>query len=133
MTLRSLLEQNRSLDLYYGATKGAIASPSHELAFFAGDPRTTGVELDSAGGYARVLILNNGTNWPAAAGGAKTSAEQTFPTSTAAWSDVATHWQLFATDTGEPGDCGALDVEVSVDAASTIVKRTVTVFYNPTF
>lgn len=138
MTLRSTLEKDRALDLYYGANKGAIASASHQLALFAGDPRTTGVEMDSVGAYARVTILNNGTNWPAASAGAKTCAEQTFPTSTAAWTvggfaAAATHWQLFAVDTGEAGDCGPLDGDVLVTQAGVIVKRTVTVFYNPVF
>lgn len=131
MTLLSTVEQNRSLDLFYGANKGAIASAAHELALYAGDPRTTGTELTSTGGYAAVTVTNNGTNWPAASGGAKTSAVQTFPTSTAAWSDIATHFALRDSVTGDIADCGPLDAEVAVDAAGIVVTRQVTVFYNP--
>ena len=136
MSLLSTTEQNRSLDLFYGASKGAIASAAHHLCLYAGDPRTVGVEMDSAGGYTPVTVTNNGTNWPAAAAGAKTSAVQTFATSTGEWTAggdqvPATHFALKDSVTGNIADCGPLDAEVSVDAAGTVVTRQVTVFYNP--
>jgi hypothetical protein len=109
MALVSIAEQNLSLDLYYGANKGSIAASAHELALFVGDPSLgTSTELTSAGGYARVTVANDGTNWPAAAAGAKTSAAVTFADSTDAWSGVPTHWQLFNVDTGEMGDSGVI-------------------------
>jgi hypothetical protein len=133
MSLLSTTEQNRSLDLFYGANKGSIASAAHRLCLYVGDPRTTGTELTSTGGYAAVTVTNDGTNWPAASGGSKTSAEQTFPTSTAAWSDVATHWALKDSVTADIADCGPLDGELSVDGAGIIVRRFVTVYYNSIF
>lgn len=133
MTLLSTVEQNRSLNLYYGANRGAIASSSHKLCLYAGDPRTTGAELTSTGGYVAVTVTNNGTNWPAASGGSKTSAVFTFPTSTAAWSDVADYFALKDFTTGDIADCGPLDVEVSVDAVGVVVSLSVTVYYDPNF
>lgn len=137
MALVSIPEQNRSLDLYYGANKGSIASPSHEVALFAGDPLAGGVELDAAGGYARVTVTNDGTTWPGADGGATTSAIVPFATSTDEWTvagspAVATHFQLFATDTGDAGDSGLLGEPISVDAAGVTPPVELTVFYNST-
>lgn len=136
MALVSIAEQNRSLDLYYGANKGSIASPSHEVALYAGDPLAGGVEMDSAGGYARPVIDNDGTGWPGAVGGATTSANVVWGVSTDEWTvagspAVATHFQLFASDTGDAGDSGQLDTPLSVGAAGAVVTRTLTVFYNP--
>lgn len=122
--------QNASLDNDYGATKGANAPASHEVALFDGDPSNGGAELTSTGGYARVTVTNNGTNWPAAADGAKTSATVTFPTATAAWSDTATHFVLFDhADSVTRWDSGLLDNEASVDVAGTVVAATLTVYY----
>ncbi|MBA7580220.1 hypothetical protein ES708_22111 [subsurface metagenome] len=43
----------------------------------------------SGGGYARVAVTNNATNWPAAAGGAKSNGTPiTFPQATADWGTV---------------------------------------------
>jgi hypothetical protein len=133
MALVSIAEQNLSLDLYYGANKGSIAASAHELALFVGDPSLgTSTELTSAGGYARVTVANDGTNWPAAADGAKTSAAVTFADSTDAWSGVPTHWQLFNVDTGDAGDSGVLDptVSFSIDGAGVVVNLTLTIYYD---
>lgn len=43
----------------------------------------------SGGGYARVAITNNSTNWPPAAGGAKANGTDiVFPTATASWGTI---------------------------------------------
>lgn len=120
--------QNKSLDNDYGATRGSNAPASHQLALFAGDPSLDGVELASAGGYARVTIANNGTSWPAAAAGQKTGPGVTFPTSTGAWSDVATHWVLIGSD-GNRWDSGALAEEIDITAAGVTKKVTPTIYY----
>lgn len=134
MTLLSTAAQNKSLDNDYGSSKGANAAASHKVAMYAGDPATTGTELAATGGYAQVTLTNNGTSWPSvAAGGAKTSMQITFPTSTAAWSDVATHFLLLDATTGDEWDSGPLSAELSVDQAGVIAKVTLTVFYNPAF
>lgn len=132
MALVSIEEQNLSLDLYYGASKGAIAASAHNVALFVGDPLAGGTELASTGGYARATVPNNGTSWPAAAGGAKTSTPIVWATSTAAWSGVPTHWQAFNADTGNAGDSGVLDpsTPISVDAAGVTPATALTVYYN---
>ena len=127
MTLLSDAAANASLDFSYGASKAAGAPASHELALFVGDPSLGGTELDASGGYARVTVTNNGTNWPAAANRAKTSAAQAFPTSTGAWSGVATHWALISG--ADTWDTGELDVEIDVTAAGVTPSVAVTVFY----
>jgi hypothetical protein len=142
MALVSVGEQNRSLNLYYGANKGSIASPSHEVALYVGDPSIPadqggGVELDAAGGYVRPVIANDGTTWPGAADGATSSTPVAFDASTGEWTvdgapAVADYFLLIATDTGDAGDSGRLDAPVSVGAAGAVVKPTLTVFYNPT-
>ena len=127
--IRDTAAQNKSLDNDYGATKGANAPASHALALFAGDPSIDGVELSSMGGYARVTITNNGTNWPAATDGEKVCAAQTFPASTAAWSAEATHWALYGSD-GNWWDCGDLPDVVTVAAAGVTVSVTPVVYYS---
>lgn len=132
MALVSIEEQNLSLDLYYGANKGSIAASAHELALFVGDPSLgTSTELTAVGGYARVTIANNGTNWPAATGGAKTSAPVTFADPTGAWPDVPTHWQLFNADTGDAGDSGVIPETspVVVTGAGVGPSLALTVYY----
>lgn len=124
--------QSASLDNDYGATKGANAAAAHEVALFNGDPTQGGTELDSTvGGYARVVLTNNGTNWPAASSGAKTSAAVPFAASTAAWSDTATWFVLFDhADSVTRWDAGLLDSEVSVDAVGDVASPTLTIFYS---
>lgn len=122
--------QNKSLDNDYGSTKGANAPAAHEVALFDGDPTQGGTELTSDGGYARVTLTNNGTNWPAASSGAKTSATVTFPTSTDAWSDTATWFVLYDhADSVTAWDAG-LVAEISVDAAGETPRTTLTIYYS---
>lgn len=131
MTLLSTAAQNASLDNDYGATAGSNAPAAHQVALFSGDPLLGGTELDSTGGYARVVITNDGTTWPGASGGSTTSAAVSFGTSSAAWSDTATHFVLYDDADGTTAwDAGLLDEEIAVDAASTVVETTLTVFYS---
>jgi hypothetical protein len=134
MALLDTAAQNASLDNDYGATKGPNAAAAHQLALFAGDPQAGGVELDNTvGGYARVTITNNGTNWPAASGGAKTATFQAYAASTDAWSAVATHWVLFdAADGTTRWDSGRLDTAISVDGPGETPNVAPTVYYNTT-
>lgn len=122
MALLDVGPRNASLDMSYGALKGTSAAASHQLALFDEDPSNGGVEI-SGGGYARVTVTNNGTNWPAASNGAKTGAVQTFPTSTGAWSTTAKWWCLIdAADGTTRWDARPLSAEVSVTAADVVVK-----------
>lgn len=129
--------QNASLDNDYGATKGPNAATAHQFALYAGDPQLNGVELDAAGGYARVVIPNDGTSWPdAAANGAKTAAPVTLPAATGEWTvggapAVATHFVLIDNADGVTGwDSGRLDSPISVDVAGVTGSASPTVYYN---
>jgi hypothetical protein len=135
MALVSIPAQNASLDNDYGATKGPNAAAAHEVALYAGDPLTGGVELDSAGGYARPVVSNDGTTWAAADGGAKTSAVVTWDVSTAEWTSagdpaVADYFLLIDSATGDFWDSGLLSDPISVDAAGATPSAVLTVFYD---
>jgi hypothetical protein len=128
--LLSAAAQSASLNNDYGANKGVSAPVSHEVALFNGDPVLGGTELAATGGYARVTITNNGTTWPDASAGATTSATVTFPTSTAAWSDTATHFVLYDhADSVTQWDSGLLKDEISVDAAGEAPRAELTIYY----
>lgn len=122
--------RNLTLDADYGATHGTHAPASHTLHLFAGDPKAGGVELDTAvGSYAAPTLTNDATGWPtAAADQSKTAAEVAFATSTAAWSDEATHWALKGAD-GNWWDSDQLPEVVSVTTAGVVVNVTPTVSY----
>jgi hypothetical protein len=120
MGLLSIAAQNATLDHDYGASKAADAPAAFELALFNGDPTLGGVELDAAGGYARVTMASDGTNFPPAENGQKVCAEVTFPTPTDEWTaagvaDTATHWVLFDAATGDAWDYDELTAEVNVE------------------
>lgn len=129
MTLLSAAAQSASLDNDYGASAGANAPVSHEVALFNGDPLLGGTELTSDGGYAAVVVTNNGTNWPGAVDGSTTSALIPFATSTGAWSDTATHFVTRNASTGDLWDSGLLNDEVTVDAAGIDVSIQATIYY----
>ena len=127
MTLLSTAAQNASLDFSYGANKAATAPSSHTLHLFVGDPATTGVELATGGGWSPPTITNSGTNWPAAVAGQKTSAPVVLPTSSDAWSGVATHWLLRAGSVD--WDSGELGEEIDIQQAGVTKTITLTVYY----
>jgi hypothetical protein len=134
MTLLDPAAQSASLDNDYGATKGPNAPASLEVALFTDDPLLGGVELAATGGYARVVVPNDGTTWPAAAsGGSKTSAQVSFGTSTDAWSDVAAWFVLFDHADGVTRwDAQELTDEIVVTAAGTPASVQMTVYYDNT-
>jgi hypothetical protein len=126
MPLRDTAAMNASLDNDYGTTRGPHSPSSHSLALFAGDPMVDGVEL-SGHGYTRPNVL--ATKWLAAADGMKsTDGPVQFANATSAWPDDATHWGLFDGDT--LWDCAPLVEPLSVTAAGTGPRVTVTVFYD---
>ena len=82
--------ENIVLDIFLGAVP--YTPPANvSVALYTtapGDPGG-GVEV-SGGGYARVTLANNLTNWPSAASGAKSNGVTiTFPYATANWGTVA--------------------------------------------
>lgn len=130
MTLLDVGPRNFSLDMSYGSTRGTGSASSHEVALFTADPNQGGVELGSAGGYARATLANNGTSWPSAAsGGMKTSISVSFPSSTGAWSAEAT-WAVLIAAGGVRWDSGPLSQSVLVTEAGVVVQTRIRVFYN---
>lgn len=133
MTLLDPAAQSASLDNDYGATKGPNAPASLQVALFTDDPLLGGVELAAVGGYARAVVPNDGTTWPAAASaGSKSSAVISFGTSTDAWSDTASWFVLFDAATGTRWDDGELADEVAVLTSGTEVTTSLTVYYEST-
>jgi len=78
----------------------------------------TGVVEPAVGAYARVSVVNDYAQWPAAAGGAKSNASTiTFPTATLAWG-VITHFGIFdAAVAGNLLAFGALNTPRDVQAS----------------
>lgn len=85
--------ENKVLDaLLGGAALGAPASGANwHIALFTAAPSDTGGGTEATGGgYARLAVVNNLTNFPAAAGGAKSNAfDLVWAVSTGAWSSSA--------------------------------------------
>jgi hypothetical protein len=74
------------------------------FALFTGvtDGDANNVTQPSGGGYARVAVTNNSTNFPGATSGSgsKSNGTQiTFPTATGSWGTV-THWGVYDAATG---------------------------------
>lgn len=134
MGLKSIAARNASLANDYGASTGPNAAAAHEVAFYAGDPENGGVELDSAGGYVRPLLVNDGTSWAAPAGGAVSSVIVDLPTSTDEWTvggfpAVADYFLLIDSTTGDEWDTGLLAEPISVAAAGETPHAQLTVYY----
>lgn len=85
------------LDYLFGAV--SFTPPAtYYLALFTAAPSDAGGGTEVAGGaYARVSIINNLTNWPAASGDPTTKSNGnpiTFPEATASWG-TPTHFGVF--------------------------------------
>jgi hypothetical protein len=119
MALGSVTAKNRSLSACYGDAHSSVWPATLYLAMFDADPLTTGVELTAGvGGYARLAIDNDSTNFAAPVGGAQANAADfIFPGCTDAWSGTATHWAYMDDPTdGEIHDCGPLDTPFTTSA-----------------
>ena len=80
---------------------------------------STGTEV-SGGSYARKSVMNNATNWPAAAAGAKANGTAiTFVTATASWGTVTHFAILDAATTGNILGWGALTVSKAIGSGDT--------------
>jgi hypothetical protein len=83
------------LDFLFGSGSPA----SYDLALSSTAPAEDGTNITepSGGGYSRLTITNNATNFPASpVGGPKTNGTTfQFPTATASWGAALTHWVLF--------------------------------------
>ena len=96
--------RNISIRSHFGADKGPLALTTMYVALFNGDPEGAGIEPTSAGGYARVAVLNDATLWgtiSASAVSVTTVADITFPAASGLYSQAAlTHWAIFDNSAG---------------------------------
>ena len=115
----STTAKNTVLTSLVGSSKAAGAPGTLYLALYDGNPTTTGAELGTSGGYARLAVTSNDTNFGEATAGEKANLTTfTFPTSTAAYSAPATYVVIFdASSEGNAYWYGALSATVTVDAA----------------
>jgi hypothetical protein len=114
--------ENKLLDHVFGG--GNYTRPATlYIGLSTSDPGETGSTAGepSGNGYARVAVVNNATNFPAASGGAKTNGTPIeFPEATGAWGTV-THF--FIADNSTGGNVlgyGALNVPKSPTAGDIV-------------
>lgn len=87
---------NATLDAYLGATTILPATVYIGLMTAAPAANGSGVVEPVGNGYARMPVVNNVTNWPAASARTKTHAfDITFPTATGAGWGTVTHVGIF--------------------------------------
>lgn len=110
---------NAALDAILGA--GFTKPATVYVALYTAAPSDSGGGTEVTGGaYARVAVVNNATNWPAAAAGSKANGTTiTFPTATADWGDL-THWAALDASSGGSVICwGSLGAVTTVLSGST--------------
>lgn len=109
-------DANNMLDVRFGAV-ASTAPATYYVALSTTAPTNTGTNVTepSGGGYARVAVVNNATNFPAAASRAKSNGTVvTFPTATASWGTI-THFALYdAATAGTMRAWGALTTSQAV-------------------
>ena len=81
--------ENKVLDHLLGAVPFTAPGTVY-FALYTSAPSDAGGGTEvSGGGYSRVAVVNNATNWPAATAGTKRNgAVITFPEATAAWGSI---------------------------------------------
>jgi hypothetical protein len=94
-------DANNMLDVRFGGVASS-APATYYVALSTTAPTNTGTNVTepSGGGYARVAVTNNATNFPAAAGRSKSNGTViTFPVATASWGTIS-HFALYDAATG---------------------------------
>jgi len=91
------------------------------VALYTVAPTDAGGGTEATGGsYARVAVVNNDTNWPAASGGAKSNgAAVTFPQASASWGTVVAFAILDAASSGNFLYWGDLTANKVIDTGDT--------------
>jgi hypothetical protein len=81
--------ENKVLDLLLGAVSYTVPTTVY-IALYTAAPTDAGGGTEvSGGGYARVAVTNNTTNFPTASNGSKSNGTTiTFPTATADWGTI---------------------------------------------
>jgi hypothetical protein len=100
MAAKSDFLRNAMLNLLYGATSFTPLTTVY-VALFTGAPTAIALGAEvSGGGYTRVAVVNNATNFPAAVLGVKTNGTTIlFPTATQPWGTLVA-FALFDAPTG---------------------------------
>jgi hypothetical protein len=81
--------ENKVLDLLLGAVSYTVPTTVYVALYTAAPTDAGGGTEVSGGGYARVAVTNNTTNFPAASNGSKSNGTTiSFPTATADWGTV---------------------------------------------
>lgn len=96
-----------------------MTAAGNETAGVGGGTEATG------GGYARIAVTNNATNFPASSGGSKTNgAAFTSATSSGAWSSSAAIVQIRFMDASSGGNCWAYaDIDAGNQQAITAANQ----------
>jgi len=91
------------------------------VALYTAAPTDAGGGTEATGGsYARVAVVNNATNWPAASGGAKSNGTAvTFPQASASWGTVVAFAILDAATSGNFLYWGDLTANKTIDTGDT--------------
>ena len=91
------------------------------VALYTVAPTDAGGGTEATGGsYARVEVVNNATNWPAASGGAKANGTAvTFPQASASWGTVVAFAILDASTGGNFLYWGDLTANKTIDTGDT--------------
>lgn len=111
---------NAILNEFFGGSNYAPPANLHVGLSTTTPTKTGGITEPSGGGYARVPVVNNATNFPNASNGSKSNGSViTFPEASAAWGTV-THWVIYDAATG--GNAlvyGALGTSKAIDPGDT--------------
>lgn len=118
----SYTQSNKILNRYFGNVSDTVASTLYlGLSTTAINNDGTGATEPSGGGYARVAVVNNKTNWSNASNGIlRNLTELSFPESSASWGTVS---HVFLSDTigGTPIYFDALATPRAVQAQTTLI------------
>ena len=118
----SYTQSNKILNRYFGNVSDTVASTLYlGLSTTAINNDGTGATEPSGGGYARVAVVNNKTNWSNASNGILSNlTELSFPESSVSWGTVS---HVFLSDTigGTPIYFDALATPRAVQAQTTLI------------
>ena len=118
----SYTQSNKILNRYFGNVSDTVASTLYlGLSTTAINNDGTGATEPSGGGYARVAVTNNKTNWSNASNGILNNlTELSFPESSTSWGTVS---HVFLSDTigGAPIYFDALATPRAVQAQTTLI------------
>ena len=118
----SYTQSNKILNRYFGNVSDTVASTLYlGLSTTAINNDGTGATEPLGGGYARVAVTNNKTNWSNANNGILSNlVELSFPESSASWGTIS---HVFLSDTigGAPIYFDALTTPRAVQAQTTLI------------